>query len=549
MSAATGTGTVRDSITFRVVVSSTFRDFVAERNALQREVWPRLQELCMRHGARFQAIDLRWGISEQASREQQIMQICLEEIRRCQQVTPRPNFIVLLGDRYGWRPVPEIIPQPELAAIRPHLSDEERALVERWYALDENAVPPEYCLLSRAGVEYEEWIKIEAELHRLLLRGARAAGLPDEAMVTFERSATEQEIIEGALEADPSNAFSYIREIEGLPGDESAEDFIDLEDGGRDAEAARLLDDLKGRLAAHLSEGHHHEISTRWDGQGLSEEHVQHLCDLIYEDLERVILDEIGKLEAVDPLDHGIAQHAQFAENRARHFVGRLQIIARIADYVQGSGGHPLVISGRSGSGKSALMARVLSELPDESTVISRFVGATPSSTQLHSLLHSLCEQMHREFGFEAPEEQWREEQRSVAPSEGEEPPRNPYEVPDDPKELPGAFERFLGFVPDDRELVILLDALDQLSSDSNAHSLHWLPMELPENVRIVASVLEREDEAGQCYRAAQRRVPEDALVELPELSVNEGEAILDAWLEEAGRTLQPEQRRHILGS
>jgi myo-inositol catabolism protein IolC len=92
-------------MTFRVFVSSTFQDFRAERDALQAKVWPRLRELCFRHGARFQAIDLRWGVSQEASQAQQIMQICLNEIRRCQEVTPRPNFVVLLGDRYGWRPV------------------------------------------------------------------------------------------------------------------------------------------------------------------------------------------------------------------------------------------------------------------------------------------------------------------------------------------------------------------------------------------------------------------------------------------------------------
>ena len=66
---------VRPGITFRVFVSSTFQDFAAERDALQKRVWPRLRELCRKHGARFQAIDLRWGVSEEASREQQTMQI------------------------------------------------------------------------------------------------------------------------------------------------------------------------------------------------------------------------------------------------------------------------------------------------------------------------------------------------------------------------------------------------------------------------------------------------------------------------------------------
>ena len=50
--------------TFRVFVSSTFEDLKEERNALQRDVFPVLSKLCQSHGARFQAIDLRWGVRE-----------------------------------------------------------------------------------------------------------------------------------------------------------------------------------------------------------------------------------------------------------------------------------------------------------------------------------------------------------------------------------------------------------------------------------------------------------------------------------------------------
>ena len=92
------------SRTFRVFVSSTFSDLKAERNRLQQDVFPRLRDLAAEHGCRFQAIDLRWGISEEASLDQQAMNICLGEIERCQKTSPRPNFIVLLGDRYGWCP-------------------------------------------------------------------------------------------------------------------------------------------------------------------------------------------------------------------------------------------------------------------------------------------------------------------------------------------------------------------------------------------------------------------------------------------------------------
>ena len=45
------------------------------------------------------------------------MEICLTEIARCQRLSPRPNFIVLLGDRYGWQPIPDKIPSSEMEQL------------------------------------------------------------------------------------------------------------------------------------------------------------------------------------------------------------------------------------------------------------------------------------------------------------------------------------------------------------------------------------------------------------------------------------------------
>jgi hypothetical protein len=53
--------------TFRVFVSSTFEDLKDERDALQRDVFPRLSKLCEANNARFQAIDLRWGVRDEAA--------------------------------------------------------------------------------------------------------------------------------------------------------------------------------------------------------------------------------------------------------------------------------------------------------------------------------------------------------------------------------------------------------------------------------------------------------------------------------------------------
>jgi hypothetical protein len=43
----------------RVFISSTFSDLKPERNALQAQVFPKLEQLCGQKGFQFQAIDLR----------------------------------------------------------------------------------------------------------------------------------------------------------------------------------------------------------------------------------------------------------------------------------------------------------------------------------------------------------------------------------------------------------------------------------------------------------------------------------------------------------
>ena len=101
------------------------------------------------------------------------MKICLGEIERCQKVSPRPNFIVLLGDRYGWRPLPYAIPAKEFERLLPHLTPAERSLAcwredeSGWYRRDDNAVPPEYILQPREkGTRYDDYSTWESEVER-----------------------------------------------------------------------------------------------------------------------------------------------------------------------------------------------------------------------------------------------------------------------------------------------------------------------------------------------------------------------------------------------
>ena len=196
---------------FRVFISSTFSDMKVERDALQARVFPELQELCLQKGLRFQAIDLRWGVSDEAALDQKAVPICMAEIQRCQEVSPNLNFIALLGNRYGWQPLPYSIDSDEFETIFQHVPDTDKSLIEQWYRRDDNAVPPEYILQTRENefVEFENWLPVERALHFILLNGAEKADISPEQLGKYQTSVTEQEIEEGIFNVNNAEDATF----------------------------------------------------------------------------------------------------------------------------------------------------------------------------------------------------------------------------------------------------------------------------------------------------------------------------------------------------
>lgn len=525
------------SKTFRIFVSSTFHDLKAERDALQEKVFPRLRRLCEQHGARFQAIDLRWGVSEEASLDQQTMNICLSEIERCQKITPRPNFIALLGDRYGWCPPPPQVPAAEFEQILTRVHDpSDRALLQEWYALDENAVPPECYLLPRTGdmTTYENWEPVERDLQRTLAEGARRLGLSPDALAMYNTSATEQEIVKGLFGSQDArnHVFGFFRSIEGFPDDERAGAFVDLNQAGRrDTQAAKSLHDLKTRLDKVLP-GNVRHYRARWMAGGITLDHLDQLAEDVYQCLAKAMRAEIERPSRpvpsaagghhIDPhqaLDEeGLAHHG-FAEERLAVFVGRTDSLETIKDYVAGADCAVLSVSGAGGTGKSSLMAKAIQQAHLDhpaAQVIYRFIGTTPDSSTLQSLLESLCRELGRRY--ETGDKR----------------------VPSEYHQLVTDFGARLSNATAARPLILFLDALDQLSPDRAARSLAWVPDPLPPRVRMILST--RPGDMGQSLGQRQAHP-----VHLGAMSPTEGDALLRQWLKAADRTLQERQTRSVL--
>jgi len=581
------------SRTFRVFVSSTFDDLKAERNALQEKVFPRLKALCAEQSAHFhasfQAIDLRWGVSEEAGRDQQTMAICLDEVKRCQKASPKPNFIVLLGDRYGWCPLPAAIDAKEFEAIVQKVPAGEQGLLSfdetrpeegnGWYRKDANAKDPVYHLRERNVVvpdgasaeqtkaahdeEEARWQRDEARIRDALRTAIDALGWAqdDERRVKYEASATEQEILRGALDVADAreHVFGFFRTIANLdelvgqiPADRptgeadpdlpAPEKFFDLTaDRLPDGLARARLDGLKRRLGDHLP-GHIRDgYRARWEVDRISRDHLSQLCDDVYEALADVIMAEITKIEARPELEQEIEDHERFGQDRAgTRFVGRLQPLERIRAYI-GPGGSqpPLAIFGASGSGKSALVAAATQEAKQRAgdAVLVRFIGATPESSIGRSLLYSLCRQIARRYADDGL--------ATTGGGQGDQQgPKGEGEIPADYRELCVEFPKQLARAREARPLVIFLDALDQLSAAEGARGLSWLPWELPEHVRLIVST---STSPADCLEALKAKLPAESFEELAPMSREEGEELLEVWLEQAGRTLQPDQREHVL--
>lgn len=60
----------------RVIVSSTFKDMQAERDERIKHIFPDLRKLCESRGVVWGEVDLRWGITDEATAEGRVLPIC-----------------------------------------------------------------------------------------------------------------------------------------------------------------------------------------------------------------------------------------------------------------------------------------------------------------------------------------------------------------------------------------------------------------------------------------------------------------------------------------
>eukprot|EP00058_Branchiostoma_floridae_P011084 XP_002596572.1 hypothetical protein BRAFLDRAFT_128562 [Branchiostoma floridae] len=406
--------------TARVFISSTFRDMHGERDLLTRFVFPELRARAAERFVHIHEVDLRWGITEEESRSEKSIEICLSEVSRCQ------FFLGILGERYGWVPDNYVAPDT-----------------------------PEF-----------DWLK------------TYPAG----------RSMTELEIYHAAL-SDPTTAqgraFFYFRDnsFQSKVGGKHRESFL-AESSSAEEKMAKLKNRIR-RSGLEVHDGY----SCSWGGvvddgkamvSGLEEFGLR-----VLNNLWNAVVREFPLDESTDDSTDETSLHQAFCLEEAGRFVGRDKLLKQCAAEISLCKNGTLVLVGKSGSGKTSLVARLVEQYVESDScsspecVLLHFVGAAPGSTDMAATLTRLCQEMKKRFLLAC-------------------------EIPGSYKNLMNQFEDILkaaGKVPD-TPVVIFMDGLDQMDDTHQAKSMEWLPRNMPPNVRFVFTVTEDQD----VYRSLSRR-------------------------------------------
>ncbi len=436
-----------ESREIRVFLSSTFRDFMEERDLLVKQVFPSLRRRAQERGVEVVDVDLRWGITEEESQQGKVIGICLAEIERC-----RPYFIGMLGERYGWTPPPDTYPEE---------------LFER---------------------EQLQWLKDHQG-------GA---------------SVTELEILHGVLNdrSMAGRAFFYFRDP-AWSRDQSEPGFV-----CDTAEEEQKLADLKQRIGN----------SGFPVKRNLAD--PQAIADQIEADLWELIEELYPDVDTADALEREERKHASYRQSRLGVYLGE-EYVSQLEGLIQ-AGEKKVLITGESGSGKSALIANWMAahqQAHPEDVLFAHHLGCSNDANAIRPLLARMLDTASKLLV------------KHELISE-------PIKVPQDWWELTAKLAETLQVLvrwcqATGHRWIWVLDGLDRLDPEDQ-QALPWLPLLIPEGISVVISALDCQ--ARQILLERQFHT-----LEIGPLQRREQEALIDRYLQRYTKKLTSERREQIL--
>lgn len=234
----------------------------------------------------------------------------------------------------------------------------------------------------------------------------------------FFNLVTEDEIRRGIIKANEQDKHCFwfkrvITDINDNIADSNTGKFIDKTWGNPssvDESAQQLLNKLREKdLPEALTNSNVIQYDVKWHGNGIdpsaSQEHAQYiekLCTDFYDTLTKRInrgIEEDQSINREDELTEEIFQHGSFCKRKCQLFHGRDEFLTTVKETVKKD--QIAVLYGESGCGKTSLTAKVAMEVKkwlgkDSATVVTRFIGTTPDSSDVRNLMRSICQQICR---------------------------------------------------------------------------------------------------------------------------------------------------------
>jgi tetratricopeptide (TPR) repeat protein len=186
-----------------------------------------------------------------------------------------------------------------------------------------------------------------------------------------------------------------------------------------------------------------------------------------------------------------------------------------------------LVITGKSGSGKSALLANWIKEKEKDSRqkILYHFIGASRSEGDYRKIRQRITNEIRKIYGLITD--------------------LNLLNAPAMDKELSveekqkNKLQEYLFSIPKDENLVIVLDGLDKLTGKDDVKLLNWLPA-FPENVQFIFSTLE-DDPVMDVFKRLKYSV-----LAIPALDIESRKRLITDYLASFGKKLTPLQTDRI---
>ncbi|PVD30066.1 hypothetical protein C0Q70_09327 [Pomacea canaliculata] len=499
-------------------------DMTIERNVLMKDAVPYLRDFCKKKDLDFQVIDMRWGVREDAGIEHTTTDICLREIKRCQETSAGPNFVAFLGDRYGSCQLPNTIPVTEFRTMRrlaSWMDIKEFAIVDKWYLLDTNAVPPVYQIQAITSLlpYYSDKNPSNKHLCDQVIRSNH--------FLLFVMLLNTLKYL--------SISHQYLKSV-------PLERYTDWTmEGEIDQKAQKQLTHLKSNEVPEcLPFSHIIQNTIPWTSTGVDEENNIHaaylkdFCETFKHHMVAMIEKSLHTFASQDSEVAGmykeVLHHLRFCALKCEIFCGRENELEEenIALPKILSFRRPVIINGPSGSGKTALMAKIVElskKWVPKSMCVVRFLSTSASSSNIRDVLSSIVSQLW--FLYD------------ISPPAG-------LELKVDFNYLCRYLQALLWQIKSqERPLFLLLDSVDQLQTSDYAHSMSWMPRILPPNVHLFVSVA---TDHTVCWFNLKANIPfEKQFINLQSLDRAAADRMIRAMCHKKGRTLSISQRSLLL--